>query len=239
MNDSRPLHLLRDALKAVAPYPRGVLAVPEPIKGTAFFPGGDGLWKEDGPIEFPIGGIMILGHDFDSNDGYQRSLEARTENMKGATWSSLSKVLHEARIEPASCFFTNFYMGLREVAKATGPFPGRMDEGFVDRCREFLLYQIDLSRPRAILVLGIHVPPLIATMAPELLVWNEVRQFGDIDAANHAVIERVCFRPGKPTIPVAAMTHPCQRHLNIKRRKYHGLEGNPAEMRMIQDVLGT
>jgi hypothetical protein len=36
---------LWNELSAVAPYPEGVLAVPEPIVGTAFFPGGFGLWN--------------------------------------------------------------------------------------------------------------------------------------------------------------------------------------------------
>lgn len=47
-------------------YPKGVIRVPAPIAGTAFFPGGHGLWRPDvlKPLpEFPLGGIMVLGHD--------------------------------------------------------------------------------------------------------------------------------------------------------------------------------
>lgn len=47
-------------------YPSGAIPVPEAIAGTAFFPGGHGLWMEEGAPSFPVGGIMVLGHDFHS-----------------------------------------------------------------------------------------------------------------------------------------------------------------------------
>jgi hypothetical protein len=45
-------------------YPAGVIPVPDDrIKGTAFFPGGLGLYLENrkaGEIEFPFGGLLFL-----------------------------------------------------------------------------------------------------------------------------------------------------------------------------------
>jgi hypothetical protein len=37
---------LRSKLWKVEPYPKGMKAIPQPIAGTAFFPGGTGIWKE-------------------------------------------------------------------------------------------------------------------------------------------------------------------------------------------------
>jgi hypothetical protein len=39
---------LRSKLWMVEPYPKGMKAIPQPIAGTAFFPGGTGIWKEVG-----------------------------------------------------------------------------------------------------------------------------------------------------------------------------------------------
>ncbi len=58
-------------------YPAGVTAVREPISGLAFFPGGYGLWGTgpDRPLPpLPVGGVMVLGHDFHSETGYEESL---------------------------------------------------------------------------------------------------------------------------------------------------------------------
>jgi hypothetical protein len=52
--------------RAVSPLPSGVTAVPEPIEGTAFLPGGLGLWMEEPErdSEFLTGGCMVVGQDF-------------------------------------------------------------------------------------------------------------------------------------------------------------------------------
>ena len=68
---------LRSKLWKVEPYPKGMKAIPQPIAGTAFFPGGTGIWKEVGVRQSRSGRrpIMVLGHDFDSEVAYQRSFE--------------------------------------------------------------------------------------------------------------------------------------------------------------------
>ena len=57
---------LREHLKAIAPYPKRCIGFDgrPTMNGTAFFPGGDGLWKPkvgDG-AEFPFGGTLVLGN---------------------------------------------------------------------------------------------------------------------------------------------------------------------------------
>ena len=52
----------------VEEYPEGVIGVPreyqDRISGTAFFPGGDGLFKPNGNREIRKSGVLVLGNNF-------------------------------------------------------------------------------------------------------------------------------------------------------------------------------
>src|SRR4051812_48669133 len=73
-----------------------------------FFPGGNGF---EGP-HFPHGGVMIVGHNFDSYEGYLRSVNRGFEDPNMPTWSNLrSYFLPEAKLDQRNCFFTNVYLG--------------------------------------------------------------------------------------------------------------------------------
>lgn len=66
MQETHPVDRLFDRLRDISPYPDGVVPIPDPIEGTAFFPGGAGLWgtEPDTPLPpMPIGQVMIPGHD--------------------------------------------------------------------------------------------------------------------------------------------------------------------------------
>ncbi len=72
----------------------------------------------------PVGGVMVLGHDFYSEAGFRRFAK-RGESTKGPTWRNLLALLARVGIGPERCFFTNAYMGLRAGSRNTGRFPGR------------------------------------------------------------------------------------------------------------------
>ena len=159
-------------------YPAGVVAVPEPIAGTSFFPGGFGLWNPEGtrPLpSFPLGGVMVLGHDFHSETGYAASLARGHESPNQPTWRSLTALLERSGIPPCRCFFTNVYMGLRAGSRTTGPFPGARDAEFVAHCRRFLARQLSVQRPRLILTLGAVAPYVLAPLSRELDIWTAPR----------------------------------------------------------------
>jgi len=87
-----PVDRLFDKLWEISRYPDGVVPVAQRIEGTAFFPGGAGLWgtEPDTPLpSMPIGQVMILRHDFDIEVGYLWSLAHRGENLKSPTWKTL------------------------------------------------------------------------------------------------------------------------------------------------------
>src|SRR5207248_9450617 len=75
----------------VPPYPAGIVAVPQPIEGTAFFPGGLGLWMEGRGVssEFPAGQIMVVGQDFNTVATYNRARLLQSEVGTSRTWQNL------------------------------------------------------------------------------------------------------------------------------------------------------
>lgn len=225
-----------------AGYPPGVLAVPSALPGTAFFPGGYGLWRPDlaAPLPlFPVGGVMVLGHDFNSENGYRASLRRGCESPNQPTWRVLLALLERTGLDPSECFFTNVYMGLRAGSAATGPFPGARDASFVRHCVGFLETQIRAQRPTLIVTLGVNVPPLLARLSPQLSRWANARGLKQLDTSGPV---RARVRIGaEPTVEttVVALTHPSMRHASVRHRRYQGESGDPAELLMLREALAV
>jgi len=221
-------------------YPPGVLRVPTAIMGTSFFPGGYGLWNPTGEMPlaaFPIGGIMLLGHDFHSESGYRASLARGSESLTQPTWRSLLDVLRRASVPLEQCFFTNYYMGLREGTETTGPFPGATDRAFVTHCRAFLLDQLRTQRPRLVITLGVNTPWGIAPLSKDLTEWGRQRGLRHLDAAG-PVRRGVRFEGvSEFATTIVALTHPSMRHASVRHRRYGGMAGDAAEMSMLSDAL--
>jgi hypothetical protein len=242
MQKLHPVDRLFDKLREISPYPDGVVPVTQRIEGTAFFPGGAGLWgmEPDTPLPpMPIGQVMVLGHDFDTEVGYQQSLAQRGENLKSPTWRNLLWLLNQVQVSPATCFFTNAYMGLRAGnSNVTGRFPGARSPGFVQQCQAFLAYQIAVQRPRLILTLGRYVPAVIASLSADLAGWARCTSFRVLDTQAQSLIP--CAEFGR-TMPVKAavigLTHPSIWHRCVLGRCYGALRGKEAELQMLQDAI--
>jgi hypothetical protein len=75
----------------------------------SFFPGGRG-YKEPA---FPEAPVMLVGHNFDTEEGFRDSVRRGAEDHLGMnTWVNLIRYfLPEAHVEEGECFFTNFYLG--------------------------------------------------------------------------------------------------------------------------------
>jgi uracil-DNA glycosylase len=187
----------------------------------------------------PVGGVMILGHDFHSEDGFEKSLALGTEvpprgaGRVGPTWDNLLRLLDEATIPRDRCFYTNAYMGL------TGRFPGSLDPGFVERCRGFLRRQLAAQRPNLILTLGAWVPAFIAPLSPDLGGWSHARSLAEVDRVG-GLVARVRFDDvGMQPCNVVALTHPSLRGPNVVRRRFRELTGHEAELAMVREALGS
>ena len=103
-----PVERLFYKLKKLEYYPKGIKAIKERIPGLAFFPGGAGLWitgKENCLPQMPVNQIMIVGQDFDSENGYKKSLIRGFESKNSPTWRNLISLLNELGIALENCFF--------------------------------------------------------------------------------------------------------------------------------------
>jgi len=156
-------------------YPSGVVPAPaRKIEGTAFFPGGCGLYFENrhrDAVKFPFQGVMVLGHNFDSKNGFNESFGRGREELNSGTWRSLLAMLKETAIRAEECLFTNAFMGSCPGSDNKA-YRGRDDEGFRASCLAFLMVQIEIQRPRLILTPGLHAAPLLAEGSSNLNPWE-------------------------------------------------------------------
>lgn len=223
-------------------YPDGLVAVPdEKIHGTAFFPGGYGLWRETrgGPLPpMPRGKVMVLGNNFDSECGFRRSLLAGDE-LHTRTWQNLLRLLRcrSVGIRPEDCFFTNAYMGLLAGCSTNeGESPGAKDPVFKQYCESFLAEQIAELRPRLILALGTFVPRFIASISSDLAAWRRCETFRELDKSGPLKRDVHFGTRGRATT-VVALVHPSRRGPNVLRRRYRGRIGNEAELALLREAL--
>ncbi len=224
---------------AIAGYPDGCLQVPAPIAYTSFFPGGLGLWnpaRSDVLAEFPVGGVMVLGHDFHSERGYEKSLELGMESPNQPTWRSLTKMLREAGVPLESCFFTNFYMGLRLGAATTGRYPGSLSPRFVTECRDFLRVQLEVQQPRLVLVLGAWVPSLVAPLGRGLEPWTSRTTLREIDERGLSILSNVQLHSGGSSV-WAALSHPSFYPRSASGRVFRGHEGREAHELLVTEAV--
>ena len=243
-----PIERLFAAMSSVAPFPDGVVPLPARLSRTAFFPGGAGLWgaQRGQPLPaMPHEGVMVLGHDFHSEDALAKSVadDAEVQALpsdpacrRSPTWTNLLRFLRDAEVAPERCFFTNAFMGLRKGAETTGQFPGSRDPQFVARCQEFFLLQMHAQQPRVVLALGKWVPSFLAPLSNRLSGWSGARSLIAIDEIG-AMQHDVSFGEGLASCSVVALTHPSLRGPNVSRRTYRGSRGHPAELRMVAEAI--
>lgn len=164
--------IVRDYHPAVA---RTGTTLPELIAGTSMFPGGAGLWRGDAPFGplpniFPDAPVMIVGHNFDSMRAYEAS-KTRGGEADSKFWKILRGFLDAARLRPERCFFTNVLMGLKP-GSALGPMPSV--PGYEEQCRTYLLRQIQVVAPCALIALGNNAEAQL-TKAHPTIPWMKVR----------------------------------------------------------------
>jgi hypothetical protein len=129
---------------------------PNLIQGTAFFPGGSGLWrgvKNGGamPEVFPSHPVMFVAHNYDSKKGHNEALQSGGE-VESPFWTRFwLPMLAFAGVDLTKCFFTNVLMGL-QPERATGKMPAV--DGYKSECRAFLLKQIAIVEPSVVITLG-------------------------------------------------------------------------------------
>lgn len=175
------------------PYPPGMVAFPFRLTGQGFFPGGDGLWRDDSQIEMPSlgllpsGGIVFVANDFGTLKTYDSLKKKGFENP--TTWRYVKERVRQANLPVDLTFFTNAVMGLRAAGNALDKKSWITTSGFPEFCREFFLFQIEVLNPRLLVLLGPEAQFSFSKIAKATL------QNGSMTIANHRTVVLSCTHP--------------------------------------------
>lgn len=248
MSELHPVeYLFKRMGELVTDYPEGkVTRISERMGGTAFFPGGYGLWgtQPNEPLPpMPVGGVMVLGHNFDSENSFKKPLKHQGENLTKGTWLHLRLLLEKVGIPKERCFFTNFYMGLKPGDKATGKLPAAGDKNFVRSCQAFFREQLKVMQPKVVLILGreffnefaIFLPPQSQMKS----VWMKAKTWRYLDQNNAAFIYPLKLPEVSHSVVVVALVHPSFRFRNAGLRRYKNFVGEAAELALLQAALAV
>jgi len=228
----------------------GMEPVPELLQ-LGFFPGGNGIIKDDEAIDpsNSIEGkeIMIVGNNFGTVCYYCKCFPKKQEDiLKNPTWRNLLKLLKDSGIKKESCFFTNAYMGLideyylikREIKSGikydnkgnVGACPGSKKHEFVKQCQDFFCIQLDfLPKLKLVIVLGKQAPILLMEIFPDL---NWKGTFKEIDIDGNQIIT-TAFPSTNNKIVFTIITHPSDTR-NQKLRKYKNRVGEKFEEKKVE-----
>jgi hypothetical protein len=223
---------LRLELKKITSYPPIFKEINCGVSGVGFFPGARGLWRDEDEClsDKPV---MILGHDFGAEKDYDLSVKRGEENLKALTWKNLYEMLSDFKIETNECFFTNAIMGVRTEGSAVGKSPAFKYPEYLNDCKSFLVRQIDIQRPKVIIVLGLHLLGFISDMSLELLQVSKIKTYKKLDQNNLSGFMDIAFDGlDNYRTNIVFITHPTYRHLNVENRKYNNLIGIEAESKL-------
>lgn len=221
-------------LTQVEPLPESLAPISAMLGGTAFFPGGCGLWLDGTNEQFPD--IMVVGQDFSTLEEHRNMLAGHSTDLDTATWRNFRPFAAEGGLDLHRCFFTNALMGLRVSGSSLGANPAykKHNSEFMNRSHAFLEMQVAAIRPRLILVLGKHAAQIFAACSAELAVWAN-STFDEIDKRSHGLV--INARIGTVTTACVALTHPSFRHANVGRRRYRNMVGHAAELALLREAL--
>lgn len=243
-----PVDILRENLELIVKsYPKNEI---EPVKdiykfpGTAFFPGGDGLYKETAAekIDFPFNKIMVLGQDFSNVKYLQNAKKQEAENeINSPTWRNLISLLHKVGIKPEDCFYTNVIMGARVAESNSGISAAFKEdnEKFLKECFDFFKKQIEFQKPKLIIVLGIAVVKFLSNFIPELAYYKKIEKIKKIDTDGMAIMPNInFFQDLNLQLNLVILQHPSFSELNIKHRTFKNFPpGETACIELLKEAV--
>lgn len=229
------IKLLRTKIDEID-FPENVININGEIKGIAFFPCGDGLVDDSKCISNKK--YMILGHDQDNEAGFATTRK-KGEETYSSTWKNMRNLLKEANIAEEDCFFTNFLLGIRKGSDTnTGKSPTLKNPLFLNECANFLIEQLKIQKPKAIICLGFVPFKLLGLLSRGLLLKNiGMTEFKEIDKWQAAISKGMHFEliPDFET-NIGVIYHPSYRNLNKGKRRYGAFKGNLAEVKILEEL---
>jgi len=216
-------------------YPASIKRIAGEYALHAFFPGGRGLIDDADSV---IAGkkIMVVAEQFHPNQGFLRELSPVRPRMKTTPfWDKVLHLLMDSDIDPLHCFFTNLVLGIRipdkKPVKATS-FVARM---FNEHCKAVFRKELEMQKPKLILVLGMEAGLFLSTFHPKLRFWAKLRNFEKIDQLGLALMENIQMTD-QVTTTLILIVNPSAPKSRVPVRKFMKYKGREAEIRMIKSV---
>jgi hypothetical protein len=122
----------------------------------------------------------------------------------------------------------------RAEGSAIGKSPAFEYPEYLNDCKGFLIKQIEIQKPKLILVLGLHLLGYMSTISAELLAISKIKSYKKMDEQKLASVKSISFigLDGYQT-NIVFITHPTYRHLNIGNRRFRDFKGAQAELELI------
>ena len=205
------------------------------MHGPGFFPGCIGTIEEG--IDLNNLPIMVLGQDFDTVEKNKVIIPSVGEIEHNMTWQNLKNLLKEVGLDKRKCFFTNAYMGLRGSGKNYGKSPAAYKKGdaFAKQCHEFFEIQLNVIKPKLVLVLGKETAKFITKVFPgQFIAWEKLTTLKELykDINNVHIKYEFKFE----TIHFVFAIHPCLSGSN--RSKIWGKgSGKAEEEKILKEII--
>ena len=157
-----------------ASYPSGIAPFPFRLSGQGFFPGGDGLWRDDASSptagELPTGGVLFLAADFGTLESYNKLCSHGYQSAP--IWKNLKRRILDAGLPTNKIFCSNIYPGLRVENRALGVYPAVQNPEYPLFSVEMLRFQIETLSPKLIVSLG-PVPEVFVHRFKNVLAFRD------------------------------------------------------------------
>ncbi|MFA9213054.1 MAG: uracil-DNA glycosylase family protein [Candidatus Methylacidiphilales bacterium] len=208
--------------KTVKSYSSFIVAVPDiRLQGTAFFPAGHGVYKENNETIKSHYPIMVVGQDYDNEENFYKvqKLPNQSElDNKNTTWRNLIKILGEDIVKKS--FFTNAIMGLRVGStKNTGVSVAfkKGNENFLQENIDFFKEQVRIVKPSVIICLGAQMPKFIGKCFPAVFPdLSKINSFKQLDASEFKDQNELLL--DDKSIKIIFITHPSLYYVNASKR---------------------
>ena len=228
---STDLQMLFDEINSFDYYPANVDPICGNRTGNIFFPGGTGLIKP-GDSSISNKNIMIVSDQFNTTLDFNKFHGLKKQRVKiTPAYLNLLEFMIKANIDAEKAFFTNTLLGIeiKTTGKKSSTYINRY---FVDYCKHVFRMELEIQKPKLVIVFGLKAAKFLSTFHPKLEAWSTIKSFKEVDEKKLSIMKNIPLVSGS-TSTIALLVHPAVRQANIAGRKFGKFSGNKAEIEMM------
>jgi hypothetical protein len=237
---NHPSQQLFERVRQFGSLPPEVASIPHQLEGISFFPAGAGLFIDKpaaGLPGFPSARSWCWGMT-GARPGTSNTMPRDTPSASTRRGSTCCRSWTGWGSIATKVFYTNFYVGLRNSMDGDGTTSCATQCRLPAALPGLPLEQIELQKPRLVLVLGIHVPRLIAPLSADLGGWSRLVSFRVSTLKDCRGSPREAARI-RAHLRCPVLVHPSYRGRNAPYRRYRGFLGRRGRGNLVQDMLAT